>query len=79
MKYTIYNGISTIREAATMKEIIKEAYRILRSSCGNSMKYNRIEFEIYREGDYCATMTKFPYIGIILAYHGVAECLKGVE
>ena len=24
MKYTIYNGISTIREAATMKEIIKE-------------------------------------------------------
>lgn len=74
MKYTIYNGFSTIRKA-TMKEIIKEAYRILRSSYGNS----RIEFEIYRDGHYCATMTKIPYIGIILAYHGVAECLKGVE
>ena len=78
MKYTIYNGISTIREAATMKEIIKEAYRILRSSCGNSMKYNIIEFEIYRDGHYCATMKKYPDIGILLAYHGVAACLKGV-
>lgn len=84
-RYAVNNAISTdvfdngfcIRECPTLKEAVKEAYRILRWS--NSKNKDNILFYILKDNEYYCMMTYIKGIAITITHNRNTTFLKEVD